>query len=82
VVSRGGRPDLAMDELPRVRAPVLLIVGGLDGPVIGMNERAAAVMTCRHEVRIVPGASHLFEEPGKLERVADLARQWFSEHLA
>ena len=82
VVSRGGRPDLAMDELPRVRAPVLLIVGGLDGPVIGMNERAAAVMTCRHEVRIVPGASHLFEEPGKLETVADLARQWFTEHLA
>lgn len=82
VVSRGGRPDLTGDEaLARVRAPVLLIVGGLDGPVIGMNEQAADVMRCHHRIEIVPGATHLFEEAGKLERVCELARDWFLEHL-
>ena len=81
VVSRGGRPDLAMAALPRVRAPTLLIVGGLDGPVIGMNRRAAAALACEHRLEIVPGATHLFEEPGKLEKVAQLARTWFRRHL-
>ena len=81
VVSRGGRPDLAMAALPRVRAPTLLIVGGFDGPVIGMNRRAAEALACVHRVEIVPGATHLFEEPGKLERVAQLARTWFLRHL-
>jgi pimeloyl-ACP methyl ester carboxylesterase len=81
VVSRGGRPDLAMEALPRVRAPTLLIVGGLDGPVIGMNRRAAARLACEHEIEIIPGATHLFEEPGKLEAVAQLARNWFLQHL-
>ena len=81
VVSRGGRPDLAGPVLPRVKAPTLLVVGGDDVPVIAMNEAAAAAM--RNEVRleIVPGASHLFEEPGTLERVAALAAQWFEDHL-
>ena len=81
VVSRGGRPDLAMVVLARVRAPTLLIVGGLDGPVIGMNRRAAAKLVAEHRVEIVPGATHLFEEPGKLEQVARLARDWFQEHF-
>jgi putative phosphoribosyl transferase len=82
VVSRGGRPDLAGDALPAVRAPTLLIVGGDDVPVIGMNEAARARMTSA-EVRleIVPGASHLFQEPGTLEQVARLARDWFLDHL-
>jgi putative phosphoribosyl transferase len=80
VVSRGGRPDLAMAALPRVRAPTLLIVGGLDGVVIEMNRRAAAQLACEHGLEIVPGATHLFEEPGKLEEVARLARKWFQEH--
>jgi len=81
VVSRGGRPDLASDSLPQVRAPTLLIVGGLDGAVIGMNRTAAARLTAQHELRIVQGATHLFEEPGKLEEVARLARDWFQRHL-
>jgi dienelactone hydrolase len=81
VVSRGGRPDLAVDALPRVRAPTLLIVGALDGPVIGMNREAASRMRNEHRVEIVPGATHLFEEPGKLEEVAQLARAWFQQHL-
>jgi len=80
VVSRGGRPDLAMAALPAVRAPTLLIVGGLDGVVIDMNRRAAAQLACEHRLEIVPGATHLFEEPGKLEEVARLAREWFQEH--
>lgn len=82
VVSRGGRPDLAGDALPHVRAPTLLIVGGDDVPVIGMNEDAMARMR-EVEVRleIVPGASHLFEEPGTLEQVARLAGEWFLRHL-
>ena len=82
VVSRGGRPDLAdRSALPRVEASTLLIVGGLDGPVIGMNRDAAAAMRPAPEIEIVPGATHLFEEPGKLEQVADLARDWFRTHL-
>lgn len=81
VVSRGGRPDLAMAALPRVRAPTLLIVGGLDGPVIGMNRRAAEELSCEHRLEIVPGATHLFEEAGKLEAVAQLARGWFQRNL-
>ena len=80
VVSRGGRPDLASDNLRFVRAPTLLIVGGLDTVVIPLNETAAEVLTCPHELVIVPGASHLFEEPGKLEEVATLARAWFLSH--
>jgi dienelactone hydrolase len=81
VVSRGGRPDLAFDSLPRVRAPTLLIVGGDDEPVIGMNREAMAKMKAERELVIVPGATHLFEEPGKLDEVAALARDWFLRHL-
>ncbi len=81
VVSRGGRPDLAKDALPHVRAPTLLIVGALDGPVIGMNRQAADRMQNEHRIEIVPGATHLFEEPGKLEKVAHLARDWFQQHF-
>lgn len=83
VVSRGGRPDLAGAEtLARVRAPTLLIVGGLDEGVIELNRAAAAQIRCRREVLIVPGATHLFPEPGKLASVARLARAWFLEHCA
>jgi len=81
VVSRGGRPDLAGEALPRVTSPTLLIVGGLDYPVIEMNEAALARLRCEKELKVVPGASHLFEEPGTLEQVADLAAGWFSRHL-
>jgi dienelactone hydrolase len=83
VVSRGGRPDLAGDALPRVRAPTLLIVGSLDVPVIGMNRDAMARMSPETEVRleIIAGASHLFEEPGTLEEVARLAAGWLVRHL-
>jgi dienelactone hydrolase len=81
VVSRGGRPDLAHDALPLVRAPTLLIVGGLDDVVIGLNQRAAARLRCEHRIEIVPGATHLFEETGKLDAVAHLAREWFRRHL-
>lgn len=83
VVSRGGRPDLARPVLTQVRAPTLLIVGGLDIPVIQMNEEAMEQMIHSHvNLEIVPGASHLFEEPGTLERVAALAREWFTRFLA
>lgn len=82
VVSRGGRPDLAGDALPRVKAPTLLIVGGDDTAVIEMNEEALKRLRCEKELTIVPGATHLFEEPGTLEEVAHLARQWFQRHLA
>ncbi len=82
VVSRGGRPDLAGDALPRVRAPTLLIVGGADRQVLELNEDAARRLHCRHELAIVPGATHLFEEPGALERVAALAADWFAARLA
>jgi putative phosphoribosyl transferase len=82
VVSRGGRPDLAGAALSRVRAPTLLIVGGDDEAVIGMNETAMAQMGAEVKLEIVPGATHLFEEPGTLERVAELARDWFVHHLS
>jgi pimeloyl-ACP methyl ester carboxylesterase len=82
VVSRGGRPDLAGDFLPRVRAATLLIVGGNDGPVIGMNRQALARLgATEKQLVIVPGASHLFEEPGTLEEVARLAAEWFTRFL-
>jgi putative phosphoribosyl transferase len=82
VVSRGGRPDLAGDALPMVRAPSLLIVGGDDEAVIGLNRRAMARMSAPVTLEIVPGATHLFEEPGTLELVAQLATGWFAEHLS
>lgn len=82
VVSRGGRPDLAMERLSQVTAPTLLIVGGRDEPVIGMNEEAAEELRVEHELVIVPGATHLFEEPGTLDEVAKQAANWFSRHLA
>lgn len=81
VVSRGGRPDLAGEYLPRVEAPTLLIVGGDDRPVIGRNEDAASQMTAEVELEIVPGATHLFEEPGALEQVAELASRHFARTL-
>jgi len=83
VVSRGGRPDLAGSALPAVQAPTLLVVGGDDEPVIDMNEWALARLGAPvKELVIVPGATHLFEEPGKLETVAQLAADWFTRHLA
>jgi dienelactone hydrolase len=81
VVSRGGRPDLAGAALPRVQAPTLLIVGGRDEPVIAMNEEALARLRCEKRLEIVPGATHLFEEPGTLEQVARRAAEWFGRHL-
>lgn len=81
VVSRGGRPDLAEKYLSKVQAATLLIVGGDDRVVIGMNEQAFAQMTCTKKMEIVPHASHLFEEKGKLEIVADLAKNWFLQQL-
>jgi dienelactone hydrolase len=81
VVSRGGRPDLAGPALPRVQAPTLLIVGGRDYPVIEMNEAAYAQLRCEKQLVIVPGATHLFEEPGTLEEVARLASGWFERYL-
>ena len=81
VVSRGGRPDLADAALPLVKAPTLLIVGGDDEPVIAMNEEAMAKMTSHVELRIVPGATHLFEEPGALQQVEILAADWFVRYL-
>jgi putative phosphoribosyl transferase len=82
VVSRGGRPDLAGDALPRVRAPTLLIVGGEDWQVIELNRSAMAQMRAPVRLEIVAGAGHLFEEPGALERVAQLARDWIVQQLA
>lgn len=81
VVSRGGRPDLAWDDLPAVRAPTLLIVGGDDEPVLTWNRDALDRLRCPKELVVVPGATHLFEEPGALERVAEPARDWFAQHL-
>jgi dienelactone hydrolase len=81
VVSRGGRPDLAHEALGAVRAPTLLIVGGEDRVVIGLNRQALAALTCEKSLEIVPGATHLFEEPGTLEQVAALAANWFERHL-
>jgi len=81
VVSRGGRPDLAGNRLHRVTAPTMLIVGGNDTEVITLNRNANELLTCEKRLEIVPGASHLFEEPGKLETVAQLAREWFVRFL-
>lgn len=82
VVSRGGRPDLAYEHLRRVKAPTLLIVGGDDEAVLQLNRDAYEQLRCVRRLSVVPGASHLFEEPGALEMVADLAAKWFSRHLA
>jgi putative phosphoribosyl transferase len=82
IVSRGGRPDLARDVLPRVTAPTLLIVGGNDEVVIELNREAYNLLECPRRLDVVPGASHLFSEPGTLEEVARLARDWFLEYLA
>ncbi|OQW32839.1 MAG: hydrolase [Nitrospira sp. SG-bin1] len=82
VVSRGGRPDLAEPYLPSVTVPTLLIVGGQDEPVIEMNQAAYDLLTCEKKLIIVPGATHLFEEPGTLEQVADHAGRWFRRYLS
>lgn len=81
VVSRGGRPDLAGEALPLVTAPTLLIAGGLDDVILRLNEEALAQLHCVKELKIVPGATHLFEEPGSLEAVARLAADWFRKYL-
>lgn len=81
VVSRGGRPDLAGEALPKVQAPTLLIVGGNDDIVIELNEQARDRMHCEVKLEIVPGATHLFEEPGALEKVAHLASDWFAKNI-
>ena len=82
IVSRGGRPDLAGPKLAQVRAPTLLIVGGLDHAVIELNRAAQSDLRCENQLRIVPGATHLFEEPGTLDAAAHLASGWFTDHLA
>jgi dienelactone hydrolase len=82
VVSRGGRPDLAGDRLADVQAPTLLLVGGRDIQVLELNRQALSELNCEKELRIIPGATHLFEEPGTLTQVATLARDWFVTHLA
>jgi len=82
VVSRGGRPDLAGETLPRVRAATLLVVGGDDDVVIDLNREALAQLKCEAQLTIVPGATHLFEEPGTLEQVADHAARWFTDRFA
>jgi dienelactone hydrolase len=81
IVSRGGRPDLAGPSIDLVRAPTLLIVGEYDDVVIELNRQAAAQLRALHKIEIVPGATHLFEEPGALDEVAALARRWFKDHL-
>lgn len=81
VVSRGGRPDLAGAALPQVQAPTLLIVGGHDVPVVELNEEALRQLRCTKAIQIIPGATHLFEEPGALAQVAQLATAWFQQHL-
>jgi putative phosphoribosyl transferase len=81
VVSRGGRPDLASPRLGLVRAPTLLIVGGNDEAVLALNRRAQAELRCENDLAVVPGATHLFEEPGTLAAAAALARDWFTGHL-
>lgn len=82
VVSRGGRPDLARDRLSRVRCPTLLVVGGADDVVLDLNRQALARLGAEAALEVVPGATHLFEEPGALDAVADLAERWFTTHLA
>ncbi len=81
IVSRGGRPDLAMDYLDKVKAPTLLIVGGNDRPVIAMNREAFENLKCKKDIVVIPGATHLFEEPGALDEVARLAADWFLKHM-
>jgi putative phosphoribosyl transferase len=81
VVSRGGRPDLAGERLSTVRAPTLLVVGGRDEVVLDLNRQAARALRCEHHLEVVPGATHLFEEPGALETAAGLAAAWFTRHL-
>src|SRR5207247_21416 len=81
IVSRGGRPDLASEHLRSVHTPTLLIVGGNDQMVIELNRQAAAGLKAEYRLEIIPGAGHLFEEPGALEHVAILAREWFEDHL-
>jgi pimeloyl-ACP methyl ester carboxylesterase len=81
IVSRGGRPDLAGPVLDRVRAPTLLIVGGFDEVVIGLNQQALQALSCEKKLVIVPGATHLFEEPGMLDQVIVAAGDWFATHL-
>jgi putative phosphoribosyl transferase len=82
IVSRGGRPDLAEPYLPRVTAPTLLLVGGEDHPVIEMNRHAYQLLGCPKQLTVIPGATHLFEEPGTLEQVAEQASNWFLQHFA
>jgi len=82
VVSRGGRPDLAMQHLKRVKVPILLIVGGKDTVVLGLNKKAMEQIPAEKKLKIVLGATHLFEEPGKLGEVAKLSAEWFSLHLS
>lgn len=81
VVCRGGRPDLAMEDLPTVKAPALLIVGSLDTQVLGLNRAAYQELQCEKHLEIVDNATHLFEEPGKLEKVGELAAEWFKNHV-
>jgi putative phosphoribosyl transferase len=81
IVSRGGRPDLAAEALERVTAPTLLIGGGADRDVLALNRQALAAMRCEKKLEIVPDAGHLFEEPGALDQVVSLARDWFVAHL-
>ena len=80
IVSRGGRPDLAESSLPHVQAPTLFIVGALDHQVVQLNESAARMLRCEHRIEVVPGATHVFEEPGTLDIVAELAATWFIDH--
>ncbi|MDP4283687.1 MAG: dienelactone hydrolase family protein [Bacteroidota bacterium] len=82
VVSRGGRPDLAMNDLPKVEAPTLLIVGSLDYNVLQLNEAAFEKLKCEKKLEVVEGATHLFEEPGKMEIVSELAGKWFEKYLS
>ena len=81
VVSRGGRPDLAGSALPQVKSPTLLIVGGADYQVLKFNQAALAQLQCEKELKVIPNATHLFEEPGALDQVAELAANWFSNHF-
>lgn len=82
IVSRGGRPDLAGSRLSSVRAPVLLIVGGADEVVLDLNQQAQQALTCENRLEVIPGATHLFEEPGALEQVAALAADWFTAQFS
>lgn len=82
IVSRGGRPDLVMEDLPKVKSPALLIVGGNDEGVLELNKKAFEALSCVKKLEIVPGASHLFEEPGALEEVSYLAASWFKKYLS